>query len=244
MYSFNSHVRYSEVDENWRLTVPALIDYLQDCSTFQSNMLGMGPAHIASTKLAWMLSAWKIEIRELPRFNDEIVVSTWATGFKGLRASRNFTVCAANAPVDATPLVRADSSWFMFDGNKGRPIRTPESECVPYMELDGNDAPLDMPAIPHVVRIDGEGEALTPVQVTAAHLDTNHHVNNAQYVAIALGALGERVPSAPMTLDVHYSQAAKLGDVIYPHLHEQDGTLTVTLDDAEGKHYAIVSVSK
>lgn len=243
MYSFTSHVRYSEVDENWRLTIPVLIDYLQDCSTFQSDLLGMGPEHIASTKLAWMLSAWKIEIRELPRFNDEIVVSTWATGFKGLRASRNFTVRRAGDATDAGPIVRADSSWFMFDSNKGRPVRTPENESAPYLADAEKDAPLDMPAIPHVVRIEDEGEPLVPVQVTAAHLDTNHHVNNAQYVAIALGALGERMPAAPLTLDVHYSQAAKLGDVIYPHLHEQDGALTVTLDNADGKHYAIVSVS-
>lgn len=243
MYSFTSHVRYSEVDENWRLTIPALIDYLQDCSTFQSDLLGMGPEHIASTKLAWMLSAWRIEIRELPRFNDEIVVSTWATGFKGLRASRNFTVRRAGDATDAGPIVRADSSWFMFDSNKGRPVRTPENESAPYLADAEKDAPLDMPAIPHVVRIEDEGEPLVPVQVTAAHLDTNHHVNNAQYVAIALGALGERMPAAPLTLDVHYSQAAKLGDVIYPHLHEQDGALTVTLDNADGKHYAIVSVS-
>ena len=243
MYSFTSHVRYSEVDENWRLTIPALIDYLQDCSTFQSDLLGMGPRHIASTKLAWMLSAWKIEIRELPRFNDEIVVSTWATGFKGLRASRNFTVRRAGDATDAGPIVRADSSWFMFDSNKGRPVRTPENESAPYLADAEKDAPLDMPAIPHVVRIEDEGEPLVPVQVTAAHLDTNHHVNNAQYVAIALGALGERMPAAPLTLDVHYSQAAKLGDVIYPHLHEQDGALTVTLDNADGKHCAIVSVS-
>ena len=243
MYSFTSHVRYSEVDENWRLTIPALIDYLQDCSTFQSDLLGMGPRHIASTKLAWMLSAWKIEIRKLPHFNDEIVVSTWATGFKGLRASRNFTVRRAGDATDAGPIVRADSSRFMFDSNKGRPVRTPENESAPYLADAEKDAPLDMPAIPHVVRIEDEGEPLVPVQVTAAHLDTNHHVNNAQYVAIALGALGERMPAAPLTLDVHYSQAAKLGDVIYPHLHEQDGALTVTLDNADGKHYAIVSVS-
>lgn len=131
----------------------------------------------------------------------------------------------------------------MFDSNKGRPVRTPENESAPYLADAEKDAPLDMPAIPHVVRIEDEGEPLVPVQVTAAHLDTNHHVNNAQYVAIALGALGERMPAAPLTLDVHYSQAAKLGDVIYPHLHEQDGALTVTLDNADGKHYAIVSVS-
>lgn len=243
MYSFTSHVRYSEINESGTLSIPALIDYLQDCSTFQSESLGLGLAHTASTGLAWLLSAWKIEVRELPRFNDEIVVSTWATGFKGLRASRNFTVRRAGDTMDAEPIVRADSSWFMFDSNKGRPVRTPDEESAPYLTDAENDAPLDMPAIARTVRVEGEGEPLVPVQVTGAHLDTNHHVNNAQYVAIALGALGEQAPHAPFALDVHYSQAAKLGDVIHPHLHREDGALIVTLDDAEGKHFAIVRVS-
>ena len=35
MYEFDSRVRYSEVDHHGTMTVPALINYFQDCSTFQ-----------------------------------------------------------------------------------------------------------------------------------------------------------------------------------------------------------------
>ena len=36
MYQFESRVRYSEVDSERHLTLPAVMDYLQDCCTFQS----------------------------------------------------------------------------------------------------------------------------------------------------------------------------------------------------------------
>lgn len=248
MYSFTSRVRYSEIDETGKLSIPSLVNYLQDCTTFGSEELGLGPAHTAETGLAWLLSAWKIDIAELPSFGDEIRVSTWATGFKGLRASRNFTVCRASDDAAAHPLVRADSSWFMFDANKGRPIRIPESESAPYVEDARNDSPLDLPPIQRVIRIEGEGQACTPITVTGAHIDTNHHVNNAQYVSLALGVLEEGEVSTPCALDVHYSRAAKLGDTIYPHLHRESPangspSTIVTLDDEAGSPYAIVRLS-
>ena len=35
-YSFTSRIRYSEIGEDGCLTLPGLINYFQDCSTFQS----------------------------------------------------------------------------------------------------------------------------------------------------------------------------------------------------------------
>ena len=250
MYSFTSRVRYSEIDERGALSVTSLIDYLQDCSTFHSESLGRGLDHVRETGLAWLLSAWEIEIRELPRFCDEIRVSTWATGAKGLRAGRNFTICAADDASGAHPLVRADSSWFLFDSNAGRPVRLPREEIGPFLEDCKDDAPLDLPPIPRMLRVDGEGVPAAPITVTAANLDTNHHVNNAQYVSMALGALSEGAAREAgagglggiRRLDVHYSRAAKLGDVICPHLHEVEGGHAVTLDAEDGKPYAIVRV--
>lgn len=251
MYSFTSRVRYSEIDESGALSITSLIDYLQDCSTFHSDSLGLGLDHSAETGYAWLLSAWEIEIRALPHFGDEIRVSTWATDFKGLRAGRNFTICAADDGEGTNPLVRADSSWFMFDANAGRPIRAPKEEVRPYLEDCRDDTPLDMPPVPHVLRAEGEGTPAAPVVVTAGHLDTNHHVNNAQYVAMALGALSESKETATTAaqirgLDVHYSRAAKLGDTVFPHIHQGEAAavLTVTLDGEDGKPYATVRVRK
>ena len=36
MYDYKSRVRYSECDAKAEITLPALVNYLQDCCTFQS----------------------------------------------------------------------------------------------------------------------------------------------------------------------------------------------------------------
>lgn len=242
MYSSESRVRYSEIDEDLHLTVPALINYLQDCSTFHSQAVGRGPAHAAASGHAWMLSAWEIVIDALPAFNQDIRVSTWPTCFKGLMAARNFTVCDAADPAGEHPLVRANSSWFLFAAAAGAPMRIPADESDPY--LSDVAEPLDMPAMPRRIRTADAGEAAAPVIVTGAHIDTNHHVNNAQYVSLALGALPKDDMPNIHRLDVQYHTAAKLGDTIYPHIHhEGDAGTIITLDDAEAKPYAIVRVA-
>lgn len=42
MYTIESRVRFSEVGEDGYLTIPAIVNYFQDCSTFQSEELGRG----------------------------------------------------------------------------------------------------------------------------------------------------------------------------------------------------------
>ena len=46
MYSFDSRVRYSEVDEDRKLSLTGVINYMQDCSTFQSEDLNLSLIHI------------------------------------------------------------------------------------------------------------------------------------------------------------------------------------------------------
>ena len=235
VYSFESCVRYSEVDERGALSPAALLCYLQDCALFQSETLGVGVTHAAEVHRRWLLAAWEVEIARLPRFTERIEVSTWATGFTGL-AHRNFTLVGA----DGEELVRADSLWFMYNDATGRPMRPPAEEIAPYEADLRDDAPLDMPPIQRKIPLEGAGEPMPPVAVTQAYIDTNHHVNNAQYVGIALGA----APALPSLrrLDVQYCTAAKLGDVIYPRVHAIEGGYTVNLADESGTPYAVVRV--
>ena len=41
-YMFKSRVRFSESDHHQQITLPGIINYFQDCSTFQSEALGVG----------------------------------------------------------------------------------------------------------------------------------------------------------------------------------------------------------
>ena len=46
-YSFQSRVRFSEIDHTEKITLPGIINYFQDCSTFQSESLGLGVDYFA-----------------------------------------------------------------------------------------------------------------------------------------------------------------------------------------------------
>ena len=90
MYEFKSRVRYSEIDHRGTLTLPALINYFQDCSTFHSETVGLGMDHLRQKKKAWVLSYWQIIAERYPKLSEKITVGTFATEFKGLFGNRNF----------------------------------------------------------------------------------------------------------------------------------------------------------
>ena len=64
MYTFDSRIRYSEIDRSGRLSIPAVVDYFQDCSAFQSEELGVGVEYLANKKRAWF---WKEDQRNVKR---------------------------------------------------------------------------------------------------------------------------------------------------------------------------------
>ena len=56
-YQFDSRVRYSETGVDRKLKMVSLVDYFQDCSTFQSESLGCGLDYMEANNLAWYLFA-------------------------------------------------------------------------------------------------------------------------------------------------------------------------------------------
>ncbi len=72
------------------------------------------------------------------------------------------------------------------------------------------------------------------------HLDTNHHVNNAQYVEIAREALD--TPVDVRRIQVQYKRAAVLGDTIVPVVHAEKDGVAVRLTDGADADFAIVKL--
>ena len=62
MYSFKSKVRYSEVDDRGNITLGAVLDYFQDCSSFQSDSLGVGMDYLMENKKGWILVSWQVQV--------------------------------------------------------------------------------------------------------------------------------------------------------------------------------------
>lgn len=232
MYSFESRVRYSEVDQDRKLTVTGMINYLQDCTTFHSESLGVGIAHMEKQKRAWMLSSWQIVIERCPVFGEAIVVSTWPYAFKGIYGYRNFTITSPAGEI----LVRANSIWFYLNTETGTPMRIREEDMAPYRP---DEAPmLSMDYAPRRITLAGTYQEGEPVTVLRHQIDTNHHMNNAQYVEIAREALAE--DCRVRELRAEYKKAAVLGDAIFPRIYRQEDSAAVSLCDENGSPYAVV----
>ena len=82
MYSFNSKVRYSEVGEDKKLSLNGIINYFQDCSTFQSEELQVGVGVLEKLHRVWVLSSWQIVVERYPDLCEEITISTWPYYFQ------------------------------------------------------------------------------------------------------------------------------------------------------------------
>ena len=94
-YCFSGRVRYSEIGENGCLTLPGILNYFQDCSTFHSEAVRQGMEVLKERKRVWVLSAWQVVVERYPKLGEEIVTATWPYDFKGFMGMRNFTMKTA-----------------------------------------------------------------------------------------------------------------------------------------------------
>ena len=91
---------------------------------------------------------------------------------------------------------------------------------------------------PRKIIVEGEGEAGQEHTVYRAQIDSNHHLNNSEYINLAYAYLPEHVKVTQ--LRVEYKKPAYLGEKLFPVIHTQQGKVQIQLNDAEAAPYAIV----
>ncbi len=206
MYYFDSRVRFSETDRNQILTLESIVDYFQDCSTFQSEDLGVGIDPLTKRDLVWVLSYWQIIVDQYPRLGDFIRIGTHPHEFKGFMGLRNFYMMNEAGK----KIVRANSLWTLLNRRTMRPVRIPADILSAY-DLENK---IEMDYEPRKITVVGEGTEGKPIQVEKHHLDCNNHVNNSQYIRIATSFLPKELPVRQLRAE--YRMQAHLGDWIYP----------------------------
>ena len=75
------------------------------------------------------------------------------------------------------------------------------------------------------------GEVLEPIKVLRADIDYNKHLNNANYVRMAMELLPEDF--VVTGLRVEYRVAAKLGEFLTPTIYRHDNVIIVSLSVGE-----------
>jgi len=230
-YSFDSRIRFSELGEDRKLTINSIINYFQDCSNFHSQMLDLGIETLEKRQRAWMLSAWQINIKRRPVMGEEVTISTWPYDFKGFYGYRNFVLQTKVGEI----IAYANSIWVYLNSVTGSPVRIDPQDVDRY----GMEEKLNMEYAPRKIVIPQESTKKESFTVMRHHLDVYHHVNNGQYIQMAI----EYIPAdfEIHQLRVEYKNQAVLGSVITPLVSCKEGIYTVTLANEENLPYAVVA---
>lgn len=228
MQELRSPVRYSECDENGRLSLGGLVNYFQDTAEYQGDCSGIGYKVLKEQNLAWLLSSWQIVIPgQLPEMGHMVTSQTWCYEFRGIYGLRNFRLLDENGRAAAW----ANSIWFLYDSEKGLPVRVTKQIADGF----GIEEKLDMDYSPRKIPPVEGGDRGESFEVARQHLDTNHHVNNQQYIRMAMDSLPADIHFTEMRAE--YRRQAFLGDVIVPWTEKRDGrraALAVSLKDEAG----------
>ena len=236
MYTYTSRILYSDVDTEGYLTLTGVMDAFQNCSSLQSEDLGIGMDYLREHSVVWLVTYWNILVYRFPKLGETVVTGTSPYQLKGFTGWRNFSLSTE----DGELLAEADSFWPLMNTETGKPERIhpvvlERYELFPRFPMEKTQRKVVLPA-----EDECERTVYDPIPVGQFLLDTNGHVNNAQYVKIAAAEAPQLYKAHQ--LRVEYRKQAFPGDVIVPsHCRTRDGREFFSLEDPQGEPYAVLT---
>ncbi len=168
-------VRNTEANRFGQARLETLFDYFQELAGIHADKLGCGCRALLEQKQTWFLMRVKMEVMRTPKLGDSLNLRTWPSGFKRLYAVREGLFYD-----DEGEIARLTSYWVLLDLVRMRPLRLPESLCVPLP--DNSD-------LPHYFDLDSKLSVDVhdnPLRMTVPEhfIDINGHTNNTRYISL------------------------------------------------------------
>ena len=220
MYSLKYKVTTSTCDSDGRLKLYSALQMMQDCSEMWIDSEPGVKQYFTEQNMAQLLAFRQVEIIRVPNYKEELTVTTSVYGMKPMFGFRNtFIRDAAGQPCYKT--------WSMgafVDLANGKLKRVDDATIAsmtlePQLEMTYRDRRIILPK--------EEGQTLEPIKVLRADIDYNKHMNNANYVRMAMELLPDDF--VVKGLRVEYRVAAKLGDMLIPTIYRIEGSVVVVL---------------
>lgn len=212
----------------------SLLNYFQDCSTFHSEDVGLGVGYFKEAHQVWVLSSWQIVVNRYPDLCEHVMIGTQPYDMKGFLGYRNFAMMTE----DGEYLAKANSIWSLLDLDRGKPVPVSGEMAQKY----GIGEKLDMEYAPRKIVVPEGGVSGETIVVKQHHLDTNHHVNNGQFVNMAMEFLPKDF--AIGQLRAEYKKQAFLDDVLLPYVATDENKVVISLTDEKGAPYVVTEFSE
>ena len=231
-------VNFSDISENNELTNKGILRLMQELAGEHSDSVGIGLNDTPKTGLAWIILNWKLKVFFRPKWNTSLTINTWTKCKKSLFCYRDLKICDDNNNIVAV----AKSKWILFDVNKRRICKVPID--VQEKFTDSDVSVFQDKFVEKLIEPE-DSQFIYSYKIQKRDIDTNHHVNNLNYLDYAIEALPQNVSSSIFSnLEIMYKHEAKLGDIITIfYSHTENNEYVITIKDEKKKNiHAIIKL--
>ena len=220
MYSLKYKVTTSTCDSEGRLKLYSALQMMQDCSEMWIDSEPGVKQYFAEQNMAQLLASRQVEVIRVPEYKEELTVTSTVYGMKPMFGFRNTFIYDA----EGKPCYKTWSMGAFVDKSNGKLKRVDDATIAsmtlePQLEMNYKDRRIILPK-------EG-GTTLDPIRVLRADIDYNKHLNNANYIRMAMELLPEDFEVKG--LRVEYRVPAKLSDMLIPTLFKIDGGIIISL---------------
>lgn len=238
MFSLEEYVTASKTGEDGKLKLVSFIDLMQDCSQLWLLSEVEFYKYFKENNISQLLVSRQFDIIRVPQYGEKLTTTTSIYECKGLYGYRNTVIYdEQNKPCAV--------SWSMgaFVSLTTNKMTKMPQEILNTVTIDNK---VDMEYLDRKINISNNGntQRLDPFKVLHNDIDMNKHMNNAQYVRLAIECLPDDFETK--RLRIEYKLPAKKGDIIYPTLSNSDDNkkIYISLNNDAGKAYAIIEFCK
>lgn len=233
MYSLNHKVTISTCNSEGRLKLYSALQMMQDCSELWIDSEPGVKQYFADQNMTQVLAFRQVEIMRVPQYKENLTVTTSVFDMKPMFGYRNTFIYDS----DGNPCYKTWSLGAFIDKATGR-LKRIDSATLETMALDSQ---LEMDYKEHRIVLPKDGGVkYDAIPVMKSDIDYNRHVNNANYIRMAMELLPENFNVK--SLRVEYKIATKYGEVLIPTVYTTDDVVTISLS-VNDKVSAIVEFS-
>lgn len=217
-YRMEFKVHYHEVNPKEQATPLTLLYYLEDAAIAHSESVGYGLSQVRVEGLAWLLNRWHLQMDHYPMLGEMVIVETWPSSFERFYGRREFLIRNMTQEV----IGRATSLWVFYNIATKRPSRI-RSEFGEVYGLDPVRA-IDDPFNPLPAIEAGVGGSEQEFSIRRSDIDTNGHVNNANYLQWMLEVVPEGIYKNTQlaSLEIQYKKEVTYGSSIRSKCQTED----------------------
>ncbi len=234
MYSIATRVAPSQAGRDGRQTLVSIVSMMQDCSQLWLDSEPALARHLVEDEDAMLLATRQVEVCRRAEMGEHLTVTTSVYACNKRLGYRNTFIYDSQG----APVAKCHCVGVFVDRATNKPgALTPE--IVASLTYDPELPVACSKKKIHVPK--EEGRALASFKARPSDIDFNQHVNNAQYVRMALDACPALSDSS--RLRIEYRLPAREGDEIFPVVWDEPDRTVMELRDAAGKPYVVLEFS-